>query len=95
VTERPEYRQLQGDLRRAAEEAVAALPYRMDLNPHALRHAGQSEHQIDGIRFLLSEFSRLLPVLVANTSFLAVGAGGVAEAATSPFPLTFGDSDAR
>jgi hypothetical protein len=87
VTQRPEYRQVQRDLRRAAEEAVAALPYRMELNPHTLRQAGHSEQQIDGIRSVVNEFYGLLPGLVANTAYLSIGAEGAAEAAKSPFPL--------
>lgn len=85
LTQRPEYRQVQRALRFEAEQTVTALPYRMNLSPHVLRHAGLSEADIDFVRGTLDTFYRLLPGLVANVSFLS-GALGREQALQSPFP---------
>lgn len=88
IVARPEYRQLQRDLRARTEEAVAAFPFRMDLYPHALRHSGLSEADIDAVQSTLDRFYRLLPGLVANIAFLTIGVDGNAGAARSPFPVS-------
>ncbi len=82
----PEYRQAQRDLRRMVEEVILALPFRMDINPHTLRHCGLSERQLDWIRSTLDAYYALLPGLVLNIAYLTVGSMGAETAARSPFP---------
>lgn len=86
VTQQAEYRTLQRELMRAAGEVVTSLPFRMELNPHTLRHCGMSEQDIDGVRATLDRFHQLLPGLVANVSFFASGVLGRDQALLSPFP---------
>jgi len=80
------YRLLERDLRRLAGEALSTLPFRMEIYPHALRHAGLSEQQLDGVRATLDSFSRALPGLVAHSAFLRIAADGKESARKSPFP---------
>lgn len=82
----PGYRELERELRRMADNTVTALPFRMDLHPHTLRHAGLSESEIDAVQSSLRTFSGLLPGLVAAISFFEVGAEGKETALRSPFP---------
>jgi len=81
-----EYRRIQRDLRRRTEEAITTLPFRMDLYPHALRHCGLSERDIESVQATLDSFYSLLPGLIANTAFLSVGSEGKEGAVRSPFP---------
>ncbi|GAC1321407.1 MAG: hypothetical protein NVSMB22_06920 [Chloroflexota bacterium] len=83
-----DYRKLQSDLSRLSQQAVASLPFRMDLNPHTLRHCGLSEQGIDDVRSTLDAYFRFLPAVVAHSSFLASQSFGREEAARSPFPIT-------
>jgi hypothetical protein len=82
---RREHRQYRQSLNRAAGEAVSSFPFRMDISPHSLRHAGLSERQIDDVRSILDTFYRVLPELVAFAAFLAVSVHGKAQALESPF----------
>ena len=84
----PDFIRLQRDLRRIADDAAAMLPFRMEINPHSLRLCGLSEPQLDFVRATLDEFYRILPGLVGNTAFLAIGIDGKAIASESPFPAT-------
>jgi hypothetical protein len=88
ATTESQYRRLQRSLRLIAENAAAELPFRMDINPHALRHSGLSESDIDTVRELLAEFTTLGGTSVINTALLAVGALGQQAAMESPFPPT-------
>ncbi len=83
----PRYGQIVRELRSMTRAHVSVLPFRMDLNPHTLRHSGLSEQQLDGLRTTLSEFYGLLPGLVVNTAFFAVATLGRDEALRSPYPL--------
>jgi hypothetical protein len=80
------YRRAGRDLRLAAEEVVLDLPFRMDLSPHTLRHAGLTEADLDRVRLTLNRFHASLVVSVLFSAFLASGAFGAADAAQSPFP---------
>lgn len=80
-----QYRRTQWALRQAAEEAVTSFPFRMDINPHALRHAGLSESDLDGVRQILAQFYGQTLAETATVAFLAAGALG-ANAAENPFP---------
>jgi hypothetical protein len=82
----PHYRRLERDLRRLADEALSTLPFRMEINPHALRLAGLSEQQLDSVRATLDAFSRALPGLVAYSTFLRIAADGNDSGGDSPFP---------
>ena len=70
VLERPEYQALQRELYRMTEETVTALPFRMEIYPHALRNAGLSEQQIDDVRAALQAAYRAAPGLVAHAAYL-------------------------
>ena len=83
---KPHYRQLERDLRRLAGEALSTLPFRMEIYPHALRLAGLSEQQLDGVRATLDSFSKALPGLVAHSAFLRIAADGEESGRESPFP---------
>jgi hypothetical protein len=65
----------------AVEEAVTALPYRMDINPHVLRHGGLREIEIDAIRDLLNRYTATARQSLVNVAILA---GSSPE---SPFPV--------
>jgi len=82
----PEYRRAQRDLRRMVDEAILALPFRMDINPHTLRHCGLSERQLDWTRSTLDAYYALLPGLVLNIAYLTAGSIGADAASRSPFP---------
>jgi Halocarboxylic acid dehydrogenase DehI len=82
----PEYRQVQRRLRSVTEEAILGLPYRMDLAPHALRHSGLSEFQIDAVRRLLDQFYKALLATVPAIAYVAIGTEGRHAAMNSPFP---------
>lgn len=84
--ERPEYTHFQSELGRTAEQVVIALPFRMEIYPHALRHAGLSELQIDSVRATLDGFYRAFPGLMAYAAFLALTLFGRQRALESPFP---------
>lgn len=86
LTQRAEYLALNRDLRAMADEAVMVFPFRIETNPHTLRHCGLSERDIDTVRFTLDQFYRLLPGLIVNVSFFAAGAFDRDAARTSPFP---------
>lgn len=76
------FRSVGRELRLMAEEAILLLPFRMDLSPHVLRHAGLGESDIDFVRSTLDRFAAAMPITVAGTALLAsptLGAG-------SPFP---------
>ena len=83
---KPHYRQLELELRRLAGETLSTLPFRMEIYPHALRNAGLSEQQLDGVRATLDSFSRALPGLVAYSAFLRIAADGKESGRESPFP---------
>ncbi|MBV9281534.1 MAG: hypothetical protein JOZ41_15755 [Chloroflexi bacterium] len=86
VASGPEYRRVLVAVRRVADEAISALPFRMDVYPHALRHAGLSERDIDEIRGLLTVYCRELPALVVGIASMSVGIEGRDRAMESPFP---------
>jgi hypothetical protein len=86
VANGPEYRRVLRDVRRVADEAITALPFRMDVYPHALRHAGLSERDIDEIRGLLTAYCQELPALVVGIASVSVGIEGRDRAMESPFP---------
>lgn len=75
-----EYRRIQRVIASTVEEAVTAFPFRMDINPHVLRHGGLSESDIDGVRAVLGKFDRLARQSLLNAAILA-GSDGA-----SPFP---------
>lgn len=87
VAHHPAYRKLLLSLRRQAEEAVLAFPFRVDCSPHTLRLCGISESEMDAVRDTLDKFYRLLLGLVADIAFLSVGEGGDFGAEKSPFPV--------
>jgi len=87
VVQKPEYAAAELGLHQIVDESIVALPYRMTLNPHALRQSGLSEQDLDAIREILETFYDLLPGLVLNIAFLSVGVLGH-EAIESPFPAT-------
>ena len=80
------YRQLERDLRRMAEEAIAGLPFRMDVAPQSLRHAGLSERQIDRVRSILQQSYSFASSMTMAFAFFTAGAVGRNEALRSPFP---------
>jgi hypothetical protein len=82
----PEYESLRSELRRTAEAALAALPFRIDLSPHVLRLAGLNDSDLDGVRRVLDRFYAYSPGQVANVAFLSIGADGQYGASRSPFP---------
>jgi hypothetical protein len=82
-----EYRALKTELRRMAEETLAALPFGMVLSPHTLRLAGLSESDIDSVWSMLDRFYGLMPGRVANIAFLSIGPQGQYGASKSPFPV--------
>jgi hypothetical protein len=75
-----EYRRLQRVIAATVEEAITALPYRMDISTHVLRHAGLSETEIDAVRSLLDQFDRSGRQTLLSLAVLS-GSNG-----TSPFP---------
>lgn len=77
-----EYRRLQRVIAAAVEEAITALPFRMDISTHVLRHAGLSEMEIDAVRSLLQQFDRTGRQTLLSLAILS-GSNG-----TSPFPPT-------
>ncbi|MGH2448483.1 MAG: halocarboxylic acid dehydrogenase DehI family protein [Chloroflexota bacterium] len=87
ILDEPEYQRALWEMRQYVEEAVVALPYRMDLNPHVLRQAGLGESDLEAVQDILTSFYRLLPGLIANVAFLAAGAVG-SDGGRSPFPAT-------
>lgn len=87
VIHRPDYHEIQRDIRRMADEAVLAFPYRMDINPHVLRHSGLSERDIDWVRNTLSTFYAAYPRLNAHIAFWMAGLEGREAASRSPFPV--------
>ena len=86
MIERQEYRAAQRQLRRQADEAVMALPFRMDISSHVMRHAGLSEQQIDDVRDILNRYYGLLPALTVHVSALVTGVDTAEDAKRSPFP---------
>jgi hypothetical protein len=84
----PRFALLAARLRGMADEVVGALPYRIDLGPHVLRHSGLSEADIDAVQDTLSDWYRAAPLLLTLTACLARSGMGAAEAAQSPFPIT-------
>jgi len=66
-----EYRESRLALRRMAEGAISSLPFRLDAQPHTLRHCGLSELQIDGVRDLLNEHYLAMPAAVLCAAYLA------------------------
>lgn len=75
-----EYRRLQRVISATVEEAVTALPFRMDISTHVLRHAGLNEGEIDAVRGLLQQYDRAGRQTLLNLAILS-GSNG-----TSPFP---------
>lgn len=65
------YRQSRLALRRMAEGAISSLPFRLDAQPHTLRHCGLSEIQIDGLRDLLNDHYATMPAAVVCSAYLA------------------------
>lgn len=82
----PAYLQCGRALRRATEGVLTALPFGLNLYPHALRHAGLSELQIDRVQDILRQFDALQQEMAVAVSFWAVGAEGQEQAGRSPFP---------
>ncbi len=78
---------MERQLRKFAEETVVSLPYRMDINPHVMRHSGLSEHDLDAVQIVLTDYAKLLPRLTAQTAFLA-SAQGRDVARRTPYPAT-------
>lgn len=76
------------ELSRLVEAVVTGFPFRMDIYPHALRHAGLTEQQLDDVRSLLSEYYRLLPGILATASFLRLTVDQGDRALESPYPAT-------
>jgi hypothetical protein len=81
-----DYALLQRDLHRMADQAVTALPFRLELSPHTLRHAGISELDLDAIRAILNQFYAVLQKQALNVALLSVGCSGRDGATRSPFP---------
>lgn len=81
-----EYRHYRQSIYRTSEDAINSLPFRMDIYPHALRHAGLSESAIDAVRQALDEFHRGLPDLMGLVSLLALSTSGREWASRNPFP---------
>jgi hypothetical protein len=81
------YRAAMRELRLAAEEAVLGLPFRMELNPHTLRHAGLTEADIDWVRSVLNRYHASSLASVMFAAFLA-GATMGRDASASPFPVS-------
>jgi hypothetical protein len=77
------YRQI---LYRTSEDAINSLPFRMEIYPHALRHAGLSEADIDAVRRALDSYHRALPDLMGMVSVLALATSGREWASSNPFP---------
>jgi len=71
LLETREYREFRLALRRLAEGAISSLPFRLDAQPHTLRHCGLSELQIDGVRDLLNEHYTAMPAAVLCAAHLA------------------------
>jgi hypothetical protein len=86
VAGQPAYLQLERALGRTLEEVLTALPFRLNLYPHALRHAGLSELQIDAVQEILGGFYGLQRAMAAAVSYWTMGAEGQDQAARSPFP---------
>lgn len=82
LTQDLEYRRIQRTIGTAVEEAVTALPFRMDISGHVLRHGGLSESEIDAIRELLTHFDRAARQTLLNVAILS-GLGP-----ESPFPIS-------
>lgn len=76
-----EYRRLQRTVSAAVEEAVTALPFRMDISTHVLRHSGLNESQIDDVRNVLQRYNRSSRQSLLNLALLSGSSG------ESPFPL--------
>ena len=83
----PEYTRATRGLRWLADEAVLGFPFRMDVTPHSLRHAGLSEAQVDRVRGLLDDYYGALAASVANMAVLKTGFAGKAEALENRFPV--------
>jgi hypothetical protein len=81
-----EYRRYRQLLYRTSEDAINSLPFRMDVYPHALRHAGLSETDIDTVRRALDSYHRAIPDLMGAVSLLALATGGREWARSNPFP---------
>lgn len=77
-----EYRRIQRVISAAVEDAITALPFRMDISTHVLRHGGLTEHEIDAVRDLLSRYDRMGRLSLLNLAILSGGNGD------SPFPAT-------
>lgn len=86
-TQGGEYRRFERELRLMAEEAILDLPFRIDINPHVMRHIGMDERELDWARSTLDRFYRMLPGLILNIAYFAVGAFGGVDARQSPYPL--------
>jgi hypothetical protein len=82
-----EYASLRRALRRTAEAALVALPFRLELSPHTLRSCGLAEADIDAVRSTLDRLCAVLSGTVANVAYLSIGADGDYGASRSPFPL--------
>ncbi len=80
LTQDLEYRRLQRVISATIEQAITALPYRMDISTHVLRHAGLSEGEIDAVQGVLQRYDRAGRQTLLNLSILS-GSNG-----TSPFP---------
>lgn len=82
------FRQFSRALRHIADDTITALPFRMGIYPHALRHAGMSEQTIDAIRAVLQEQYMSLIAAVGMAAFAATGTLGRETAQQSPFPAS-------
>lgn len=80
LTQDLEYRRLQRVISATVEEAVTAMPFRMDISTHVLRHAGLNEGEIDAVRAVLHDYDRATRQTLLNLAILS-GSNG-----TSPFP---------
>jgi hypothetical protein len=80
LTQDLEYRRLQRVISAAIEEATTALPFRMDISTHVLRHAGLNESEIDAVRALLQRYDSAGRQTLLHVAILS-GSDG-----TSPFP---------
>ena len=85
-TSSKEYTRAIRGLRWLADEAVLGFPFRMDVTPHSLRHAGLSDAQIDSVRELLDHHYGALSASVANIAVLTTGFAGKSEALENRFP---------
>lgn len=74
-------------VRLLGERTVTALPFRLDIGPHTLRHSGLTEQGIDDVQDILNRAYAREAAALLSTAFLALSLGGREQASLSPFPL--------